>query len=95
MNPDIRPAKINLMASMLGAVTPNWRAVFLEGKNGKLVATFVLAVDSADDREEIADVEFEFCALQPEDEVMTNVVINGGPISSIANTRHLLFARKE
>ena len=85
----------NLIQAMLGAVTPNWRAVLLKVNGSSVSLTFVLASESPDDRKEIADVEFEFVALQPECKVFTTVVVETSPIERFAEAGQLVFARNE
>ena len=95
MNCDHNAIIVNLLTSMLGSITPNWRAVFLRITCTSVSVTFVLASDSPDDRAEISDVEFEFAALQPAYELMITVAVDTSPIEKLANAGQLVFARKE
>jgi len=55
---------LNLVQALMGAVSVNMRAISLEWekKGGRL--HFILERDDPEDREEIADIGFEFEALQ-------------------------------
>jgi len=80
---------------MLGSVTPNWRAVFVQGDSRSISVTFVLATESLEDREQIADVTFEFEALQPDSDVVITVLVSGVPIDNFSDAGRMIFARKE
>lgn len=95
MNYNECPVLVNLMQAMLGSVTPNWRAVFVKNENDELLLTFVLAVDSPDDRDEIEEVVFEFEALEPSRKTSISVLVDRSPLASLAERGQLVFARKE
>ncbi len=63
-----------LVQAMLGAISPNFRAVSLQIETGGVVHLyFILENENADDREEIDDLVCEFEAL------------SGGPVSIVAH----------
>ena len=55
-----------LVQALYGAVSPNLRAVHLaDASESRVSLHFLLEAESADDREEIGDIVFEFEALLP------------------------------
>jgi hypothetical protein len=55
---------VALMQAMVGAISHNFRQVSLSYRGGQWRLGFVLAAESEEDREEIADIACEFEALQ-------------------------------
>lgn len=55
---------LNLVQALLGSISPNMRSVSLVCANDAVTLHFTLERESADDREEIDYVAFEFEALQ-------------------------------
>jgi hypothetical protein len=87
---------INLVQAMLGSISGNFRAVFLDCQERRAMITFVLERDTAEDREEIEDILFEFEALQETGvEIDKNIIIGLQPIGELKNAGHLVFSRKE
>ncbi len=55
---------LDLVQAMLGSISENFRAIWLEVTQEKVGFTFVLQAENADDRDSIAEIMFEFEALQ-------------------------------
>ena len=53
-----------LTQAMCGAITPNWRSVWMIFDGDEVHLQFVLEKESTEDREEIADVADEFSIFQ-------------------------------
>lgn len=88
-----------LVQAMLGAVTPNFRTVHLSVHHGKPAMVrldFVLAEESAEDREEIDYIVFEFEAMQC-GPLMAEVVVtvDSYPFERINPGGRMVYARKE
>lgn len=89
-----------LTQAMCGAVTPNWRSVSIsfDGKDTHL--HFVLELESAEDREEIEDVAFEFSVFQEDQQsyrlgvVEVSVTADALPPHLQSNSR-VVYRRKE
>jgi hypothetical protein len=66
-----------LLQAMLGAISNNFRAIWLIADEEKLDVFFLLSKESNEDREEIGDIIFEFEALQKRIiNVTPHIVIN-------------------
>ncbi len=86
---------LNLVQAMLGAVSPNFRAVSIDCRND-IVLRFVLLVEDAGDREEIGDIEFEFLALQSNMiSVDTEILVSAEPMENISLPGRRVFLRRE
>ncbi|BCA63611.1 hypothetical protein HMP09_2845 [Sphingomonas sp. HMP9] len=55
---------VNVMQAMLGMISPNFRMVTLDHDGTQWIIGFVLESVNAEDREELADFEAEWDALQ-------------------------------
>jgi hypothetical protein len=80
---------------MLGAVSPNWRSVSVESIEGGARLHFLLERDDEADREEISDVEFEFQALHPDEDVQFSVVVSPSEAAVLDLPGRRVFLRKE
>lgn len=96
MTPEEKNRRVaDLIQAMLGAVSDNFRVVAISFDDG-IVLTFVLRQDDAEDRDEIAGVEFEFVALQdgPVD-VTTRIVVTDRPIEELTLPGRMVFLRRQ
>ncbi|MBK9260713.1 MAG: hypothetical protein IPM54_12955 [Polyangiaceae bacterium] len=86
---------LNLIQSLLGAVSSNFRAVSITVDN-EIILHFLLEKDNAEDREEIEDIEFEFLAMQGRlVTVTTEIVVSSRPIDEIRLPGRGVFLRRE
>lgn len=87
---------LSLVQAMLGAVSPNFRMVYLGHSEGRWNLGFVLAEDDETDREEIEDIAFEFEALQDSAvEYDVTVRVASGPLDWPDPPTRVLFKRRE
>ena len=86
---------INLVHALLGAVTPNFRAVLLRPACDGATLTFLLDHESDADREEIEDIVFEFQALEPHLPLEVSVIVGGRSLEQYAHLGRMVYARKE
>lgn len=87
---------LDLVQAMLGAISPNMRAVSLECPDGKVHLHFLLAEESEADREEIDDILFEFEVLQERGiEIRSSVVVSYRPEARVEMPGRWVFSRKE
>ena len=86
---------LNLVQALLGAITPNYRAVFINVTEGDISIKFVLEKDSSEDKEEIRDIVFEFEALQEKSlKVGCEVLISTSVLENMYAGR-AVYMRKE
>ena len=86
---------LNLMQSLFGAVSPNFRAVSIVVED-EIILHFLLEKDIEEDREEIEDIEFEFSALQ--DRLVTvniEIVVSDKPLTENQLPGRGVFLRRE
>jgi hypothetical protein len=87
---------INLVQAMLGSITNNFRAVFLECTDSDVALHFILEQEHSEDREEIEDIVFEFEALQQSGiDVEVDIAVDARPMPEIAPPGRMVFLRKE
>ncbi len=87
---------LSLVQALLGAISPNMRAVALVTRDSRVTLRFLLAEDWEEDREEVEDIAFEFEALQPKPvAVQTEVLVDERPIAALGNLGRMVFLRKE
>lgn len=89
---------LDLVQAMLGLITPNFRMVTLEVRDaGGVTLNFLLQTESAADREEIADIVFEFEALQDRiRDVQVRVFVDDRPLETVEfPPGRRVFARRE
>lgn len=85
-----------LVEAMLGAITPNIRAVALEVANEQVFLHVVLEHDSAVDREEIDDIVMKFEALQPNRiELEVDIRADAQSFDKIQIPGRLVYLRRE
>ena len=89
----------NLSQALLGAITPNFRAVSVELSSTTIRLNFLIERENAADREEIDEVVFEYEALEagmPKPcEVFANVLVSPLPAALIEVPGHRVFGHKE
>jgi hypothetical protein len=89
----------NLTQSLIGAITPNFRAVSFELATPTIRLNFLLEQDSAADREEIEDIVFEYEALElgmPNPcEVVAAGIVSQLPEALTRLPGYRVFGRKE
>jgi hypothetical protein len=86
---------LNLMQALLGAVSPNFRAVSIT-VDSEIVLHFLLEEDNEEDREEIEDIEFEFSALQDHlVNVNIEIVVSSKPLTENQLPGRGVFLRRE
>ena len=87
---------LNLVQAMLGAISPNFRRVALETGPQGVRLRFLLELDILTDREEIADIVFEFEALQlSRVDVLVDVLVDRRAIHEIDLPGRTVYLRKE
>ncbi|HEX8202628.1 MAG TPA: hypothetical protein VF590_19275 [Isosphaeraceae bacterium] len=87
---------LNLVQALLGSVTTNLRAAAIDCTARGVTLVFVLEQDRAESRDEIADVVFEFEALQTAPvPVETVVLVDRRDLAALGLPSRLVFARKE
>jgi hypothetical protein len=87
---------LSLVQAMLGSITPNVRAVFLACTPDGVLLHFLLAQESADVREEIDEIVFEFSALQVSNVDSDMVVsVDTGRWTHLPLPRRMVYGRKE
>lgn len=87
---------LDLAQALIGAVTPNFRAVYLHAKEDSIELFFVLEHDDPVDKEEIEDIEFEFEALVGRlIDVDLFVLIDRRPLSEMNLPGRIVYARRE
>ena len=85
----------NIVQAMLGSISWNFRAVSLVSDEASAVLYFVLEQDHPEDREEIADIVFEFEALQTSNiDVNVVIAVSSGPMT-LDTPGRLVYLRKE
>jgi hypothetical protein len=86
----------NIVQAMLGSISRNVRAVSLLSDEASVTLHFVLEQDRLEDREEIADMVFEFEALQSSNiDVDVVISVNPGPMTRLDTPGRLVYLRKE
>ena len=95
INPVENGLVINLVDALLGAITPNFRAVLLRQDADHASLTFLLEHESAADRAEIDDIVFEFQALEPTLPLEVSIVVDSASLTKYAHLGRMVFARKE
>lgn len=86
---------VNLVRAMLGAVSPNWRAVSVEATEHGPRLHFLLERDDEADREEISDVEFEFHALCMDEDVQLSILVSPSEAAVLDLPGLRVFLRRE
>ena len=87
---------LDLVQAMVGAVSSNFRRVGIQLDNEAIRIQFILERDSAEDREEIEDILFEFEALQNGPvEVEASVLIHAGELQSVELYPRVVYGRRE
>src|SRR5688572_6544281 len=85
---------LRLVQAMLGALSPNFKAVFISCGDG-VVLRFVLGEDRAEDREEVDDIVLEFEALQDGAiNVDADIVVSDRPVYELNLTGRPVFLAK-
>ena len=85
---------MRLKAALLGAITNNFRAIWLIAENESVTIEFVLEKSSSEDNEEIEDIIFEFEALQKKNiQVNQNIIATTAPLNYPENAR-LVYLKK-
>ena len=87
---------LSQVPALVGAVSPNFRRVSLSLTEDGLRMEFVLKEESAEDREEIADIYIEFEALMdgPTPAVI-DVLVTTEELEKIPINGRVVFGRKE
>jgi hypothetical protein len=86
---------VNLVHAMLGAVSPNWRCVSVESTESGVRLHFLLERDDDADRAEISEVEFEFQALHPREDVQLSVAVSCSEAAVQELPGRRVFLRRE
>jgi hypothetical protein len=89
------PGALRLLESLLGAVTPNLRAVSLERVGPGVRLHFLLEREDSEDRKEIDDVAFELEALQERAVTVEVVVAVSTERDAVDLPGRRVFTRKE
>jgi hypothetical protein len=86
---------VNLAETLIGCVTPNFRAVAFEWSGNEIMIYFMLERDNMHDRDEIKDIVSEFEAFQPLSLGVSHTVVvdNHSPRERLPG--RLVYARKE
>lgn len=85
---------LSLIQAMLGAISNNFRAVWITVEGEKLNICFLLYTENNEDREEIEDIIFEFEALQGKIiDITSNIIINDKTWLPPENAR-MVFLKK-
>jgi hypothetical protein len=95
VNPGENGLVINLVDALLGAITPNFRAVLLRLDADQAALTFLLERESAADRAEIDDIVFEFQAIEPTLPLQVSIIVDSASLTKYAHLGRMVFARKE
>lgn len=86
---------LNVIQSLFGAISPNFRAVSITVEN-EITLHFLFEKDNEEDREEIEDIEFEFLALQDRVvTVTTEIVVSNKPLTENQLPGRMVFLRRE
>jgi hypothetical protein len=86
----------SLVQAMLGAISPNFRAVSLELTDDSMILNFLLEHDDPEDREEIDDVVLKFEALQPTRiNLRVSTTVSQKPFTELQLLRRIVYMRKE
>lgn len=88
---------LNLVQAMVGAISPNLRRVVLEVPSADAArVVFLLEHESAEDREEIRDMVFEFEALQDRaTDVKVEILVDARPLDDLKLAGRVVYGRKE
>ena len=88
---------LNLVRAMLGSITPNFRAVYLECTPDRVQLYFVLETESAADREEInVEIVGEFLALQEAwFDIDVQITVSTANLSQLAHPHRAVYRRRE
>ncbi len=87
---------LRLTQAMVGAITANFRRVSMEVSPLGVLVRFLLEKESAEDREEIEDILFEFEALQEQAiELDVEIQVDSRPLSSLILKGRPVLGRKE
>ncbi len=94
-HPEENRQVLNLIQALLGAISPNFRAVSIVAKT-EIVLHFLLAEENGADREEIEDIEFNFVALQDHPiTAKTEIVVSNKPLTENQLPGRVVFLRRE
>lgn len=86
---------LDLVQALLGSISPNMRAVSLELLDDGVRIHVCLAQEDPDDREEIAEIAFEFEALQDRDITIETVTVVGDLAAASGLPGRQVYGRKE
>lgn len=90
---------LDLVQAAVGSITPNFRRIWLELKDGQRVRLgFLLEQDIASDKEEIEEIVFEFEALQERAlDVELSVLVDSRPLEQLEwpSQARVVFGRHE
>jgi hypothetical protein len=90
---------LNLMQSLVGCVSPNFRSVKVDfDGTGGVILRFILEQDIAEDREEIEEIVFQFEAYQSSlVKVEVEVLVDDRPIHVVNPTvkGRAVYGRRE
>ena len=87
---------IALVDSMIGSVSPNFRRVSLGLQDNRVFLQFVLAEESAEDREEIVEIQGYFEAqMYDSTETVTEVLVATQDIPLNPLYSRIVFGRRE
>jgi hypothetical protein len=87
---------LSLLHAMIGAITPNFRAVSLNCQADGVSICFVLEQDNPEDGGEIDNIVFEFSALEPCNlDLHVFVRVKSSPPYELNIPGRMVYARKE
>lgn len=88
---------LNVMQVLIGAVSPNFRMVWLERKNDQDIVHIVLENSDGEDEEEIHDMEAEFEAVTGDSKGFHfSTSVDNGPLKlPTGNRSFVVFRRRE
>jgi hypothetical protein len=97
LQPGTKRRVSELLRAMLGSVSWNLRAVWLDEIGPtSVILRFLLALDNEEDREEIDDIAFEFEALQDTGiDLDVQVYVSNDSLSTFHDFGYLVYARWE
>lgn len=86
---------LNLVEALLGAITPNFRAVAIDNHLSGVRIRFLLEQKSPSDAEEIDEVLFKFEALCPGLIVEHLITVSDEALERVAPAGRLVYLRRE
>lgn len=88
---------VELLRAMLGCVSWNFRAIWMdEPRKDLVILRFLLEKDEDEDREEIEDLVFEFESMQEnvlDLEVESEIYVSSDPLPKFKDFGYLVYAR--